>query len=231
MNNPKIEPAKTEEVLPVFEKAINWFLITKSYRVNITFNSYLNHTSTVSHDKAEGYYKRDGNNFSSSAMGVHALQNDRIRITVDSINQLIVINNKSEVSQIPVDISSFSMLLEMAVAIKKQKSDNGLQTFKIELDKNNLYKSYEFTVNEKGLLKNIKYYYNQELKADEDDENSIKGKPRVEIVFNNYETSVKFNPEVDFSEKKYFKEENNKILLKDNYKKFEVKDYRFTVKK
>jgi hypothetical protein len=231
VNTAKFETTTKEEVLPAFEKAINWFLITKSYSVNVVYTSYMNHTTTIPYDKSDGYYKRSGNNFSSSAMGVHVLQNDKIRITVDSVNQLIVINNSSEVSQAPVDISSFAMLLEKAVSIKKQRLANGVLTYKIDFDKSNIYKSYEFSLDEKGLLKNIKYYYNQELKADEEDENSVKGKPRIEITFNGYETNIKFNAEVDFSEKKYLKEENNKIILKDSYKKFEIKDYRFAIKK
>lgn len=225
------ETATKDETLKAIDKAVSWFAKTPMYEVKVTYSSFVNYTINTPTDKSEGYYKRNGNNFNSHIMGTHTIQNDRMKILVDTANQIIVINNKSNISDMPVDTSSVSKMLENVKSIKKQKNESGLIVFKIEFKPNSMYSFYEFSINEKGLFKYVKYYYSQELIEDEEDENSIKGKPRIEIFYSSYNSNVKLFTEADFSEKLYFKEENKKIILNTNYKNFEVKDYRYAVKK
>lgn len=224
------EKASKEEFLSTSEKASSWFVKNTTFKVDVVYSSFKDHLSSNPHDVFHGYYKRQSNNFSSSAMGVISLQNEKMRISVDTINKLILLQNKTELNQSPVDMKGFSELLDRVKAINKLQYENGNISYKIEFKPNELYSAYEFTVNQKGMLVAMKYFYSKELKNEEDDK-IIKGKPRLEVTFSNYQTDVKFNYEKEFSEKVYLKEEDKKIVLNSSYQRYELKDYRFIVKK
>jgi len=158
------------------------------------------------------------------------IQNEKYRISVDTVNHLMMLQNKTEIGQAVGDAKSFSDLLDRVKAIKKQKGENGSVSYKIDFNQNDLYSAYEFKINEKGYLVFMKYYYSKELK-DEKEDKTVTGKPRLEVVFSNYQTNVKFNYDKDFSEKQFIKEEGKKIIPIGSYSKYEFKDYRYNVKK
>lgn len=222
------EIASKAEVLIASEKSSDWFSKNKNYKVDITYSSFTDHSSTSAHDTYNGFYKKDNSNFHSSAMGVNTIQNEKMKLTIDTVNHMIILNNKTEMNQAPADSKKFSELLDKVKSITKQKGDNEEITYRLEFKPNALYHSYEFKVNGKGLLVFMKYYFSKELK---EEDNAMKGKPRLEVSFSNYQTNVGFNYEKEFSEKLYLKEERKKIVLNDKYQKFEFKDYRFTEKK
>lgn len=224
------ETASKEEFLNASEKASVWFTKNTNYKVDIIYSSFKDHSSFDAHDVYSGFYKRQSNNFCSSAMGVLTIQNERIRLSVDTVNKLILLQNRSEINQSPTDMKTFSELLDRVKSIKKQSTENGNMSYRIDFKPNDLYSAYEFSVNNKGMLVGMKYLYSKELKNEEDD-NVIKGKPRLEVTFSNYQTDLKFNTEKEFSEKIYLKEEGKKIVLTDSYKHYELKDYRYAVKK
>jgi hypothetical protein len=115
--------------------------------------------------------------------------------------------------------------------LKKQKNETGEISYRLEFDTNSPLAASELKIDSKGLIIALKYFYSQEVQKDEEDENSVKGKPRMEISFTGYQTNLKFNYETEFSEKNYLKEEKGKLSLKSNYKGYELKDYRFSAKK
>lgn len=224
------ENASKEEFLAASEKASIWFTKNTNFKVDIVYSSFKDHTSSNAHDVYLGFYKRQNNSFSSSAMGVLTIQNDKMRISVDSVNKLILLQNKTEVNQAPADMKSSSELLDRVKSIKKQKLENGDISYRLDFKPNELYSAYEFTINNKGMLVSMKYLYSKELKSEEEDK-VIKGKPRLEVSFSNYQTDLKFNYEKEFSEQIYLKEDGKNIVLNDSYKKYEFKDYRYAVKK
>lgn len=225
------EVSSKEELISVYQKSMEWFSKNTNYKVDVKYSSFSDHTIATPYDKSEGFYIRSNNNFHSMVLGVKTIQNERMRLVIDASSQIIIINNSAKNAQTPFDSRGFSELAEQLKAIKKQKNNIGEIIYRMEFKPNGLYKAYEFKINESGLLTGVRYYYAKEMKEDEEDENSLKGTPRVEIDYSSYQTNVSLNYEKEFSEKKYFKEEGKKITLNSEYKTFELKDYRFTEKK
>lgn len=225
-----VDASSKEELKKAYEKAIEWFSSFPNCKVDIKYSSFTDHTSTKAYDQSVGFYKRDKNNVHVSSMGVTTIQNEKICLVVDTVNQIIVLKNKTELNTAPVDSKSLSELLDNVKSLKKQNA--GDETlYQMEFKPNELYSSFEFRINTKGQFASITYYYSKEVKEDEDDKKSMIGKPRMEIAFSGYESNVKFNYENEFSEKRFVKETSGKITLNDHYKKYELKDYRFTEKK
>ncbi|MDF2450525.1 MAG: hypothetical protein K0S26_29 [Bacteroidota bacterium] len=225
------EIASKEEVMTVSQKYSEWFLKNLNYKVDINYASYSDHNSATAHDEFSGFYKRNNNNFHTLAMGVNTIQNEKMKLSIDTISRFIVLNNKIAIDQSPVNTKDFSTLLDNAKSIKKQKTNTGEIIYRSDFKPNAVYSAYEFKINSKGLLVLMKYYYSKELKDETPSGSIVKGKPRLEVSFNNYQTNVSFNYEKDFSEKKYLREEGKKIVLNNKYKNFELKDYRFSEKK
>jgi hypothetical protein len=217
-----------EELMSAYNNAIAWFSKTVNYQVDIQYASYSNYFSAVPYDRSDGVYKKSNTNFYSAVLGVNITQNEKMRIVVDTAEKMIILNNKTQIDQ-PVDSKAFSGLLDNAGTIKKQTLASGEKAYRIEF-KNGTFSAYEFRVDAAGLIAEVKYFYAAEME-DGDDNKKVKGKPRIEIRFSNYRTDQKFIYEKEFSEKKYFKTEGAKMVLADNYKNFELKDYRFSEKK
>ncbi len=227
---PSWEVATKEEFTAVYEKSTGWFSKNLNYKVNVKYASYSDHSLAVAYEQSTGYFKRSNDFIHSSVLGIITVQNEKVCIMLDSLNQFIVVNSKKEVQQTLFDPKTFSELLSKVKSIKKQKSEKGETTYQLEFPTNGLYSKYEFQTNVQGLPSVMKYYYSKEMKKDEKDENSLKGKPRLEVSFSGYQTNVNFVYEKEFSEKQFLKIENNKIVLNEKYRNFEVKDYRFAVK-
>ena len=226
-----LDATSKEELKNAYEKAIAWFSNNSNCKVNIKYSSFTDHTTTKAYDQSVGFYERDKNNVHVSSMGITTIQNEKICLVVDSVNQIIVLKNKTELSTAPVDSKNLSELLDNVKSLKKQNIAEGGTLYQLEFKPNELYSSFEFKLNKNGLFSSITYYYSKERKEDEGDKNSIAGKPRMEIAFSGYESNVKFNYENEFSEKQFIKNISGKVILSDHYKKYELKDYRFKEKK
>jgi hypothetical protein len=225
------DTSSKEELKTVYEKATAWFSSTSNCSVNIAYSSFSDHVTQKAYDHSEGFYRRDNQFVHVSSMGITTIQNKKIGLVVDSINQYLVLRNKAEIVSSPVDNNSLTELLNNVKAIKKQSIANGETAYRIEFRPNAIYEAFEFRINAKGLFTMITYYYDKEVQEDEDDPASLKGRPRMEIVFSGYQLNVKFDYDKEFSEKKYLEEKTGKIILNKEYRNFEVKDYRFDAKK
>src|ERR1043165_10318049 len=144
------EASSREEFISAYKKAADWFTGNRSYRVNIQYLSFSNHTSLSPYDKSDGYYKRSNDNFSSSAMGINTYQNEEMKITVDTDNNVIVLTNKTDISKAAVDMESFAGLVDHSKSLKKMSGASGEKIYRLEFKPNDLYSAYEFSINEKG---------------------------------------------------------------------------------
>lgn len=225
------ETSSKEELRAAYEKAITWFTNNSNCKVDINYFSYSDYATTKPYDHSTGFYKRNNENLHSSAMGITTIQNEKLSLVIDTVNQIIVIKNKSEFNKTPVDSKSLSDLLDNVKSLKKQNRNEGETAYRLDFKPNELYSAFEFIINTKGQFTRIIYYYSREMQQDEENKNSLKGKPRMEINFSGYQTNTSFNYDKEFSEKIFLNEVAGKIVLNGNYKKYEMKDYRFEVKK
>ena len=225
------QTSSKDELVSVYKKAMEWFSTSTNYKVDVKYSSFSDHSTMTPYDNSEGYYVRSNNNFHSMVLGVQTIQNNKMRLVIDAASQIIIINNSSKTTQALFDAKGFAELADQLKAIKKQKNADGEIVYRMEFKPNGLYKTCEFKLNEIGLLTGLKYYYSKEMMEDEEDASSMNGTPRVEIEYKNYQTGLSLDYEKEFSERTYFKEDGKKIILNSEYKKFEVKDYRFADKK
>jgi hypothetical protein len=221
--------ANANEVAMAYQKAYSWFTGTSNYAFKLKYISYKNHTSNEVREISEGYCKRFNNKHRTEALGTLMIQNEHYKAMIDTVDKLIVISNTEKSAPVMADVKEMMALLKNTKALKKKMGTNNV-SYRIEFNKNSAYEMYEFTVNNKGYLEKLVYYYSEQTEEHYPDEESVKPvkirtKPRLEIAFSAYEVPAKIT-EADFSEKNIVMADPKKIVLLNNYKSYQVKDYR-----
>ena len=213
-----------EEMGTVFESTSNWFKNTPSYSLDVTHASFENYTTDVPSDKITGYFKKEGGNYHSFLMGIHTIQNKQYKIVVDTSEKIIMVANPDQLTFISYTQEDYKVFLKNSTATRKIKT--GRYTFyKVELPEENPMSSYELLVDEKGLLREVKWYYNKEVKMDANDPESAV-KPSMSISFSGYQESPVFNYAETFSEAPYFAQKDGKLQLAPAYMSFKLLDQR-----
>lgn len=212
-----------DEMIAVFEKINSFFVNTPSYSLTVTHASYEDYTTQTPVEISTGTFKKQDKNYHSFLMGMHTIQNNKYKVVVDTLNKRILVANPDQLTMMIYTADYYKQLLKNCTKIKKTTS--GRYTFyKVELPAESQIGAYEFLVDEEGLAREVTWYYNTEIKKDDDDENS-KVKPRVSIRFSNYKIDPVFSAEA-FSEENYFKAETNKLVVTNNYSGFKLFDQR-----
>jgi hypothetical protein len=223
------QAASSTEIVQAYQKAYGWFSTTGNYAFKLKYTSYKNHSSDEVREVSEGYCKRLNNKHRTAALGTLLIQNENYKTTIDTVDKLIVISNAEKSIPVIADVKDMMALLKNTKALKK-KTGTGNVSYRIEFNKNSLYEMYEFTVNNKGYLEKLVFYYSEQTEEQYPNTGSprpveIKTKPRLEIAFSAYEVPAKIT-EADFVEKNIVMTDPKKIILLNNYKSYRVKDYR-----
>lgn len=232
--NPVAQVATKEEVVASYKKVWDWFVKTPNYSFDLKYTSYKSHTSNEIVESSNGYYKRFGSKYKTEAVGMKTIQNEKVKIIVDTTDKIIALTNPGTLSPNIQNTEDLVKLLENVKALMK-KSFNKSTLYRIDFRKNELYEAYEFVVNEKGFLEKLIYYYSEQIEKDygnggDELPMEFKVKPRLEVVFFNYIIPAKIT-ETEFTDKSIVLADNRKVTLLEKYKTFQIKDYRFKGKK
>jgi hypothetical protein len=215
-------PISKEEIGKVFEKTNTWFRETPVYSLDVVHASFENYTTPLPADKAIGYFKKDGKNYHSFLLGIHTIQNTEYKIVIDTAEKIIAVANPDQLTWLKYTQEDYKVFLKSCTAVRTSKT--GRYTFyRVELPENNPITAYEFLLDEKGLAREINWYYNKEVKKDE---NSTAAKPRMSISFSGYNEAPSFNYSETFSEVPYFVKKNDKLVVTEKYKNFRLLDQR-----
>jgi len=213
------------DMAKVFKQINNWFINTPIYSLSVTHASYESYKTTIPVEKAAGYFKKNKNNYHSFLIGIHTIQNKTYKIVIDSSEKIILVANPDKLIWNTYTTSDYDTLLKTCATIKVTTVGND-KLYRMDFNSESPIAWYEFLINPNGLPKEIVWYYNQEIKKDEEDEASEKVKPRVSITFSNYNSSAVLDYNKEFNEGIYFTNTNNKISLTEKYKNYKLNDQR-----
>jgi hypothetical protein len=217
-------PVEKADMIKVFEKINTWFRTTPAYSLTVTHASYENYTTEVPEEKSVGYFKKQGDNYHSLLLGTHTIQNKNYKIVIDTAGKVILVANPDQLTFLSYTAEDYQDLLKNCTALRMNKT--GRYTFyRMELPVTSPIGAYEFLVDEEGLAREIRWYYNSEIKKDENDEHS-KVKPRMSIGFSAYKKDLSFDYNEVFGEQPYFIKSGNKLVPTDKYKMFKLMDQR-----
>lgn len=215
-----------EEFGKVFKQQEVFYKEKTSYDLNIWHASYENFSSTIPYERMEGFFKRDGKNYHSFLMGIHTIQNSRIKIVVDSSDKKIMIANPDDAFQ-PIATKDLANNLKGYNSIKVRSIENG-KIYRIEYKENiGSLSALEYVTAANGTITKMVMYYN-ELSYDPGfRKKEEKYKPRMEVEFRDYKPGAKNNKE-DFDEGKFIALQGAKYKGIGKYESYRIFDTRYT---
>jgi hypothetical protein len=216
------------ELINSYKKACDWFINTQDYSFAMKYVSFKDHYSNETLESSEGFYKRSGNKFRMEAVGIKTIQDNKTKIVIDTADRIIALTDPGSLSPNMQTADELIALLGNVKLIRK-KNNGKATTYRIDFKKNELYDAYEFTVNEKGILEKLCYFYAEQTEKEYGDGDEVKPyentvKPRMEITFTNYVFPAK-TLATEFSDRSIVIA-SNKVSLSDKYKGYNIKDYR-----
>jgi len=213
-----------EEVLQDFTAVRNWFAKNQSYQLNLKYCSFENYTTIKSADESVGYFKKSKLNYHSVMMGIETVQNEKIRVIVDSVNKTILLAESGKELQNPFGEGLYSKMLDKCRALKKMDGPSE-KKLRIEFPLTFHMDSYEIAIEKKEFIKKITLYYMKAISAEEDDKNTKKSKPRVEISFSGHKVNPVFSAQ-EFSTKRFVDFDGKNYKTTKLYSAYKIYDTR-----
>lgn len=220
------------DFIAAYGKVCNWLMVTESYSCQLNYMSFTNHLDINAHDTEKGYYKKSGKNFSCEIMGIKTVQNNRVKLLVDSSDKIITITNPQIINAAGMDVGEVEKLLDNAKKISKRISGKST-IYRIDFKQNTMYEAYEIKIGAYDIIEQLTYYYSERIDRDYSEKIEgveIKVKPKLEIHFKNFVPGVKIS-DYEFSENTYVSTGEKLIHSSRLYKNYTVRDYRLNTQK
>lgn len=187
-----------------------------NYSINTEYHFYKSHSSHQPLKIMHGYYKKKGENYKSMAMGILTVQENKLKIFVDSANKTITLTDADKGNSsdnFGVNINILKQYCDNLIITDSSKSNRTYRlNFKTPID-NVSFIEVVIDLNAKYLKKLIMFHSN---KVDLIGEGNVDiDKPRTEVVFS--KPSFQKNTDAVFSMSTYLSILNDNIVLQKKY--------------
>lgn len=226
----KWESTSSQALVSAYQRACAWFVQTPSYAFRMNYLSFKDHESPKALESSEGYYKKIKNSYSSEAIGIKIMQNEKLRVMLDTVGHTVTVTDPAALKPAAATAEELQALLAHAKALKKQALPTGTK-YRLEFNKAARFEAYEFVIGEKGFLEQLIYYYpeTREAKSSSSEKGASSLKPRLEIHLVLCEAPSKFKSS-ESGEEVIAYDEQQRIGLRTKYKDFKLLDYRVKTK-
>lgn len=197
--------------------------------MSIIYNVYANASSSVPAESETGSFKQHGSLRYSRIKEIESLQNKEYLVVVDNEEKVIVVGNPVKFNPKKITMLDLDTAFAKCSSVKfidNSISQNGYKlmfkpTIVSEFDAIDLY------FNKKSfLVEKMVFYYREKIKINEADENSVKEKPKLEVIFSNM--NFKTEPDINFfSEGRFIEKKKGKYFPVSAYNQYNLIDQKF----
>lgn len=205
-----------------FDKASVQYKASQYY-VDLKYSSFKGLNSTQPFETSIGYYQKNGKFQQNYIMGITTIQDDKIKLTLDSINQIVAINYAVGDLNNTLSKEEFEQSKKMIETLKKGESESGIK-FQVNYVPTSPVRTIEYSFNKKGELKSMSIYYAEQKEYEDEEGNVKKDHVWLKIEFLRFENKIA-KKELKISE--LVLESNNEFKLKPLYRDFELVDFRY----
>ncbi|MBI3518042.1 MAG: hypothetical protein HY062_01625 [Bacteroidetes bacterium] len=218
-----------EEARKMLQDMSNAYLATPNFSMQVNQASYIGHSSAVVHDEATGKFFKSNKSYVSQLLGLQTVQNEKLKIVIDSANKVIAINNSDRSFKAIPSIEDLDQSLFFVIDIKKMVS-NGLAFYSFRFKENFTYTKIEFVLTSDFFMKEMVMYFSDDLPINPDDEeHSAKAKLKYKVSYSGIRKNIVIKPEM-FSENQYliYHPSQKKYSVNEKYKRYKLQDLRAT---
>jgi hypothetical protein len=196
-----------------------------NYSVNIKYLTFDTKSNADVHDKSNGYMIKSGIYSKSRLLGIYSVQNEKLRVTIDSAKKTVQVSNAFKFEDPGFSIKDYTKILGICKAVKKATSKN-VVAYRFETKNKEGLIAQELYI-ENGITKEVNVYYANEHFYREN--NNMKKEvvyPRLQVLFSDYNPKIQVSP-TDFSlDKIILMLKDKKIKLTPNYNGYKLIDGR-----
>lgn len=197
--------------------------------MNITYNVYANAASTLPAESETGSFKQHGNLRYSRIKEIESLQNKEYLVVVDNEEKIIVVGNPVKFNPGKITLLDLDTAFAKCSSVKFMDNNASQKGYKLMFKTNIVseFDAIDLYFNKKSfLVERMVFYYRERIKINEADENSVKEKPRLEIIFSNmnFKTVSDIN---FFSEARFIEKKKGKYYPVSAYNQYNLIDQKF----
>jgi hypothetical protein len=191
----------------------------------VAYISYKEHLETKPYETIKGSVIKEGKNVYSKINGALTIQNEYVRVVVDSAKRSIKLTDPLSGPEPQYDVSEFAKVINMYKAVKRKEETKTIAyRFEPKTDKGII--AQEIYVGEDFLSKTVTFYINEHTIRQNNELIKEIVFPRLEICISDFKKLPEVNASI-FSEKAILKIEKDKVILQDRYKTFKFFDGRY----
>lgn len=218
----KADPAIVAKELREFQKAYGSL---QSYSVALSYTTYDTKKEQVPQDKSDGYIIRSGSSSKSRLLGIYSVQNEKLRVTIDSLKKIVHVANAFKTELPNFSPEDYLKILGYCKSVQKG-TGNKSTSYRFETKNTEGILAQEVFL-ENGLIKEANIYYANEHTWRED--NTIQKEmvyPRLQVLFKGFNSKLKLKEE-DFSiETILSTKEGKKLQLAPGFNAYKLIDGR-----
>lgn len=217
----KVEPKEFMEVLRGFEQSIS---SDASYSFETHYRIYNDSKDAVPVKQFIGYLTcKSGNALNVSQMGQLMVQHAGLNLTIDTASRQLIVQKADSTLFYRKTVEDYGKLTEVAASVFRRKQGEEY-LYILELKKGNPYKSMEFTITAEKSIREIVINSNSPYLVEDMDYSSAQAKIVMEI--RNFRKGKGVETKGFLTVDKFVKQEGNQLVLKEEYKGYELIDLR-----
>lgn len=193
-----------------------------SYSVDIRYSTFKGLKSTVPFESSVGYFQKSNNVKQTSILGVTTIDNAKHKITLDSINKIVALNNSVPTGDV-VDLEQYKQMKSYIEFIKKKETKSSI-TYLIQYNSKSPISKTQLVLTKSGQLKSMIVNYAKAKEYRDENDDLQKDYLWLKMDYLNYSKKIK-NKEL--RESQLLLKNNGEYRLTTKYKTFQLADLRF----
>ncbi len=207
-----------EEAANFLQKVLDFYNKTTEYTVQtkmLAFEDYVSNTPT---DTSLGFYSRKGDCVTALSLGLRTIQDQSIKITVDSAQKIILLSAPETSFNTSIEHIKYSIDRSIKIEYKALKNK---EHFFFYYPEGSEYSKVKITIEPNGFISEYFLFYTIQDNMSEE----VKViKPRAEVYF--YDFKIKAKKEI-CSLDAYIQTKDSKTVLSPAFQSYQLLDTRF----
>jgi hypothetical protein len=167
------------QALDSLQKIIHYYTNNTSYSITTHITSFEDYLTLTPFESSSGYFEKTDHCIHSFSMGIKTVQDSSLKIIIDSVQQILLIDQADPTPSSNIEQLNFSIehARKISYSVKKQET-----TFSFLFSDSLEISKVTFVIQPNGFISKYIIFYNL-LSMSESGDVEIK-KPRVEFLFN-----------------------------------------------
>lgn len=204
----------------------------KNYKIKTSFFLYSDDNTQNILDKNDGYFIKYNRNYISMSQNIYTMQNERIRLVIDSSQKLVIIKNTDKYLSFIPNYDKLTSIVNSVSVIRKKEIDGEIY-FYIDTKPLIAASAYLFKISKNNFISEMIIFYRNSpepessffFPVDTSEKKEKKKPPVLKIKFSH--PDVEYTPSSsEFREEKYIFSDGKNYHLSKKNSQFKILDMR-----